>query len=142
MAQPYIMKPHTFTILVIDDDTEDLGIFCDAIKSIGPPLLCKPMTKCRVALKQLAMKEIQPQLIFLDVHLDEMDGLECLRFLKENKDLSAIPVAMISEIYNERVYRSAMKLGAINYFKKPGLMEEVIDLIKSTLPAGLLVNNA
>ena len=135
------MKPDTFTILVIDDDTEDLGIFSDAIERIGPPLLCKPVAKCRSALKQLASKEIQPQLIFLDVHLDDMDGIECLRMLKEDKELSPIPVVMISELYNERLHKAATKLGAINYFKKPPRMEELIDLIKSTLPAELHLNS-
>jgi len=131
------MKQETFTILVIDDDPEDLEIFCDAIERLGSPLECRPMTKCSVALTQLAANEIQPQLILLDAYLTDMDAIECLRQLKKYKQLSDVPVAIFGEPGYKHFRTEASALTKIYYFQKPGLIDDLVEIIKSILPAEL-----
>jgi len=61
-------------------------------------------------------KQIQPQIITLDVMMPGMDGWMVLSALKKDPDLSNIPVVMISLIEDKSIGYS---LGATEYLSKP-----------------------
>ena len=128
------MTETPFKLLVIDDDEDDLQIFCEAVDRIGPPVTCHASPKCIAAVEMLLSKTVAADMIFLDAYMNNMDGIECLRFLKEHPALSQIPVVMMAGIRNERLNEQAMQLGALNYIQKPGDIKQMVKLIKSVLP--------
>lgn len=54
--------------------------------------------------KQLASLDTKPNVIFLDIHMEPLDGFDMLRLIHENVDYEAIPVvALTASVMNEEV---------------------------------------
>jgi two-component system response regulator len=60
-----------------------------------------------------------PGVIFLDIKLPKVDGLEVLRQLKENEQTKKIPVIIVSSSKEDPDIKSAYNLGANSYVVKP-----------------------
>ncbi|CAH0119338.1 MULTISPECIES: response regulator [unclassified Paenibacillus] len=61
--------------------------------------------------------ELQPDIVFLDIKMPIMDGLEVMKRLREGKEM---PKIVILSSFNEFDYvREAMRLGAFDYIHKP-----------------------
>ena len=61
----------------------------------------------------------RPDIILLDLKLPKVDGLEVLEAVKEDPDLSAIPVVIMSTSDAERDRTKAYALHANSYLVKP-----------------------
>ncbi|WP_291329191.1 sigma-54 dependent transcriptional regulator [Desulfovibrio sp. UCD-KL4C] len=70
------------------------------------------------------LSEEMPDLIFLDIWLPGMDGLEVLERIKKEWDW--LPVVMISGHGNIETAVSAIKKGAFDFIEKPLSLEKVI----------------
>lgn len=81
-------------------------------------------------------KEHMPDIVFLDVWLPEMDGLETLTRLKEID--ANIPVIMISGHGNIEIAVKATRLGAYDFLEKPLSLEKVIITAKRALERKIL----
>lgn len=64
------------------------------------------------------MKEERPDLLLLDVVLEDMDGLEVLQHMRKDKELKDIPVIVLSNIREEDGGEKARRLGAVDYILK------------------------
>ncbi len=83
-------------ILSVDDDEEDIEIFCDAVREIDPGIVCLIAKSAEEAM-QLLNSEIElPSYIFLDINMPKVDGNACLREIKRDKRLNKIQVIMYS----------------------------------------------
>ncbi len=71
--------------------------------------------------------EINPDLVFLDLILPGMDGLETLKKLKAMDN--QVPVVMLSGSNTVKSAVTSMKLGAVDYVHKPFDVEELSELI-------------
>lgn len=108
------------TVLIVDDEEgirESLtGIFEDE----GYEVLSVPTAEDAIAL----LKEGVPDIIFLDVWLPEMDGIEALSKINEmEKD---IPVVIISGHGNIELAIKATRLGAYDFLEKPLSLDKVL----------------
>lgn len=64
---------------------------------------------------------------FIDMKLPKMDGLQILRTLKE-KD-PALEVIIVTAYASDSSHAEAINMGALEYLRKPFLMEEIYELI-------------
>ncbi len=78
-----------------------------------------------------------PDLVFLDVCLTGIDGIEVLAQIKS---LSDIPVIMISGHGNIPIAVKAMQLGAYNFLQKPLSYDEIILMAKRALEVRRLLS--
>ena len=81
----------------------------------------------------VAQKE-QPDLIILDLGLPAGDGFVVLQRLQTNDALSDIPVIVLTArdpLSNEQ---QALQAGAAAFFQKPADNNELLDVIRATLP--------
>lgn len=85
----------------------------------------------------LSVKEHFPDIIFLDVWLPEMDGLETLSRLKEMK--LDVPVVMVSGHGNIELAVKATRLGAYDFLEKPLSLEKVLIVAKRALERKILM---
>lgn len=84
-------------------------------------------------------KQLKPDLVFCDLMMDEMDGIECLRAI-----MSVSPeakVVMCTSINDKLHLKEAMKSGAKSYLKKPAVAEEVIHITKTLIGEPLSSTN-
>ncbi len=72
-------------------------------------------------------------MIFCDIEMPRMDGLDLLSRLQKDDRLKGIPVAMLTSRGADRHRQSAIQLGAKGYFTKPYLEEELLSASKRLL---------
>jgi DNA-binding NtrC family response regulator len=99
-------------ILVVDDDPDIRKILQDRLEALR--YLVVTAENGREALETLAHEE--PDLMFLDLQMPGMDGIEVLRKLKDHTDL---PVIIITAFGTIEKAVQAMKEGAFDFITKP-----------------------
>lgn len=113
-----------------DDDLDDTELFCEALDSVGDGITCHCAANGIELLNMLHELEEKPQLIFLDLNMPVMNGWECLKLLKEDKNHRHIPVIVISTSSHKKEMDMALALGALCYFVKPGNFKELTQVLK------------
>ncbi|MEI7501359.1 MAG: response regulator, partial [Bacteroidota bacterium] len=108
-------------ILIVDDIGANLKLLRDILKVEGYKI--RPVSNGDIAL-QVAEKE-KPDLILLDIMMPGINGYEVCRRLKENPDLSDIPVIFISALSDTKDIVKALALGGVDFINKPFQAEEV-----------------
>lgn len=78
------------------------------------------------------LKEINPDLITLDITLPVMDGIEALKHIKE--DYPDPKVVMVSAAGQKTKIIEALKLGADDFIQKPFEPESIALVIKKLFP--------
>lgn len=69
-------------------------------------------------------------LLLLDVHMKQMDGLTVLRHIRSDKTTSHIPVIMASVDTTDETIAACKKLGCFDYLKKPIKINTLYDAIQ------------
>jgi CheY-like chemotaxis protein len=123
----------TGVIFYCDDDDDDLMIFLDIIKQIDPEFQCITSSDCEDALQILSSGDITPDLIFLDIKMTKMSGIELLAWLKRYHALQDVPIVMYSTSLNKRETDYCIELGASAVIPKLFSLEESIKQIQETL---------
>jgi len=90
------MKKETITILAIDDDQDDLDIFCEAVRDVDSTFDCQMAHSGQEALTLLSDLSFSPKVIFLDYNMPGMTGKDLLNTLRANERFDNIPVVMYS----------------------------------------------
>lgn len=81
--------------------------------------------------KEAIMKELQynPDGIFLDIVMPEVGGVEALRVLKQIKP--EVPVIMLSSVGTPQKLMETMKLGILDFIKKPHTFQQIERVISA-----------
>ncbi len=119
-----------FTVLVVDDEGAHREILARVLARKGPRVL-----KASSGEEALAVLEREsPALVFLDVKMPGMSGIDVLEEMrKRGIDSRVIVLTAFAEV--EDAVR-AMKLGASDYLRKPLDLAWVEDLLEEFLGAG------
>ena len=83
----------------------------------------------REGLQRLA-EHADIDLIFLDINMPHMNGLEFLEEVKRNEALAGIPVVIVSTEGKDEDTERALNAGAVAYIKKPFRSEEITTAIE------------
>ena len=109
----------TGRLFLVDDDPDDVMIFCEALSEIDSSIACDFEQDPRKAVTKIIERAIKPDIIFLDLNMPVFDGWQVLEAIKANAASRAIPVVIYSTLPLDRDIRRAKKLGASCYFSKP-----------------------
>ena len=85
-------------------------------------------------------KEINPQIILLDINLPKIDGLEVLRQLRANERTALIPVIIMTTSEEQNDLINSYKLGANSYIRKPVELDNFMEAIKQLGVYWLVLN--
>lgn len=118
------------TILNVDDDIEDVEIFCDAVRDIDPSIICLVAKSAEEALQILNSEIELPQFIFLDINMPKIDGNSCLREIKKDPRLRKIPVIMYSTFSRRSDIEEYKSLNAGFLIKQNNYRDLVAELKK------------
>ena len=118
------------TILVIEDDKFLRELI--SRKLIGEGFDVLEAVDGEEGIKKI--KEGKPDLVLLDLILPSIDGFEILTRVRDDPEVSSIPVIILSNLGQREEVEKGLKLGAIDYLIKahftPG---EIIEKIKNVL---------
>ncbi len=78
-------------------------------------------------------------LMFCDIEMPRMDGLELLSKIRRDPNLKHLPIAMLTSRGAERHRQMAIQLGANAYFTKPYLEETLLEAARRLLQGESLV---
>jgi two-component system, OmpR family, phosphate regulon response regulator PhoB len=79
-------------------------------------------------------EELEPELIFLDVNLPDMSGLEVCRRLRRQAALHAVPVVMLSAAAQKDDIVRGLAAGATQYLTKPFSPVRLLSLVEGLMP--------
>ncbi len=81
-----------------------------------------------------------PKVVFLDLKLPKVSGLEVLKTIKEDKRISKIPVVVVTSSSEEPDVKEAYRLGANSYVLKPLDFEKFMTALSKLGYYWLVVN--
>ncbi len=81
-------------------------------------------------------------LVFCDIEMPRMNGLEFLSHLQNDQQLSNIPVALLTSRGADRHRKVAAKLGASGYFTKPYTEKDILDAAKRMIQGEILLQGS
>jgi len=113
-------------VLVIDDEQISHNILHLILKSKG---LHMKSVYCGEEGLSYLREHRDINIIFLDLMLPDMHGLDVLQIIKSDKLLQDIPVIIHSGIDDSRVKNKAILLGAVSFLSKPYDKQRVFFLI-------------
>ncbi|MEG4918661.1 MULTISPECIES: response regulator [unclassified Microcoleus] len=124
------------TILIVDDNSANLGVLSDALSQEGFEVRVAKSGK--MALERV--KYALPDLILLDVMMPEIDGFETCRRLQANPETKQIPIIFMTALSDTANKVEGFKLGAVDYITKPFQQEEVLARVKLHLKLHVLAD--
>ena len=113
-------------ILVVDDDTMNLMLTKRILEKEYDVLLAQ---SGKEAPEKMKGEEID--LVLLDIAMPEMSGIETFEHMKEFP--VEIPVIFLTASGYEEDVMSAIRLGAVNYLKKPFFPKELLKRVAKEL---------
>lgn len=134
------IKP--FTILLVDDDSDCRALIRDAIGETGQAFRVIEHENGKDAVDFLFNCEDvdRPSIIFLDLEMPRMGGLETLEMIKAHPKLKDIPVVILTGVADSQVIERAALLGANSYTLKHGRVEAFIESIVASANYWLTVH--
>lgn len=121
------------SVLIVDDDRDDVDLFCEAIAEIDDSIECLSATDGEQALRVLLSKVPSPDFIFLDLNMPKLSGKQCLIEIKKSKKWRSIPVIIYTTSKNEEDKRETKKLGAAGFITKPSSYKDILRTLSRVL---------
>src|ERR1044071_8768792 len=102
----------TIKLLVIDDDTAVTDLLSLLLRSQGFEVFATNNSTDGLNM----IREIQPNLVVLDLMMPEMDGWEVCRAVRQ---FSQVPIIILSALNDPSMIASVLDAGADDYLTKP-----------------------
>jgi len=115
-------------IIVVDDNPENLNAIKSALRTVYdvyPTVAVSNMFEL--------MEHFLPDLILLDVAMQDIDGYEAARMLKSNDKFKEIPIIFLTSMDDAESEMEGLNLGAVDYIHKPFVAPLLIRRIKTHL---------
>ncbi|WP_341834580.1 response regulator [Chitinophaga pollutisoli] len=120
-------------ILLIDDDTDDQEIFLSALAFIDNQIRCSLAANGQEGIDHLNVSASLPDIIFLDLNMPVMNGMQFLQELKGSHRAKNVPVVIYSTASDQQTIRQALELGAFQFYTKPEKFSELVSMLHSLL---------
>lgn len=133
--KPFFRDSIKLHVFIADDDPEDIDFFKLALQEIAEDV---KLTIAKNGLEMLDfLKVVIPDIIFLDINMPMMNGMDCLAEIRKQKSLDPVPVIIYSTGASKAdIYKSYI-LGANRYIKKPVYFDAIKKQLAQTLALNL-----
>lgn len=128
------------TILLAEDDENDILLVTQALKKIGfteSVYICRDGEEATLYLEGGGRYSDRrlfpfPSIIITDLKMPRKGGMEILQWLKDHPECHVIPVIILSASNEPNDIRDAYRAGANCYLKKPSTFDQLQQLLKAT----------
>jgi CheY-like chemotaxis protein len=122
------MQPIINSIVLADDDLDDIELFKDAVKQACPDL---KLTTARDGKNLLDMLDLMavPDVIVLDLNMPRIDGKGCLKAIRGSRKFDDVLVVMLSTSSNRHDMNTCLQNGADYYYVKPDNYNHLVNLV-------------
>jgi DNA-binding response OmpR family regulator len=116
-------------ILIVDDNAETVDILRTRLHHEGYEIVT-----AREGEEALAtVREVQPDLVLLDIMMPGMDGIEVCRRLKGDCSLPFMPIVMVTARADQRDVVAGLEAGGDEYLTKPVDQAALVARVRSML---------
>ena len=127
-------KAKNVRLLLADDDQDDRDFFVYAATRLSDKISVVTLNDGKLVVEYLSqLSENEPYMIFLDINMPRMSGLECLDFIKNSEKWKHIPVVMYSTSENDNDIQKSFASGANSYIVKPYSLSSLESIINKIL---------
>ena len=105
----------TKRILVVEDNDLNRKLFCDVLQAGG--FCVQPVSDGKIALD--AARSFIPDLVVMDIQLQDVSGLDLIESLKRDSELADVPVLAVTAYAGKGDEERIRQLGAEGYLAKP-----------------------
>ena len=117
------------TALVVDDTSANRRILASLLESAGVEVIT-----AGGGLEALALAELhRPNVVFMDLKMDDLDGLEATRRLSRNPVTASIPVIAVTASALGNIRQAAREAGCVDYLSKPIRAQELFGMLRTHL---------
>lgn len=114
------MQKDYILITLADDDEDDRLFFTDAFDELKINTIVNTFKNGKELLDFLEHPEsVLPNIIFLDLNMPILNGIDCLKEIKKNDKFNNIAIAIYSTSSSDQDIENTFVLGANIYIKKP-----------------------
>ncbi len=122
----------TKPIMLVEDDLVDAMTLKRALRDLKVTNLLVHLTNGEEALEYLRDgTNPKPCIIFLDLNMPKMNGIEFLQIAKADEDLRRIPVIVFTTSKNEWDRFESFNLSAAGYIVKPADYKSFVEAIRT-----------
>lgn len=114
-------------VLIVDDSETELVNLKNIVSSTGAVVLLARSGNEAVE----KAKAEQPDLILMDIVMDELDGYAACRAIKKDPQTSAIPVVFVSSKHQKADRLWAAKQGGEDLISKPYTQDQIVEKLKA-----------
>jgi CheY-like chemotaxis protein len=131
-------------VLLAEDDIDDRLFFQRVISSFPMADLITVSDGAQLLTYLSGTVKLIPDVIFLDLNMPKINGLECLIEIQLNEKLRRIPVIIYSTYVDEEGADELFKNGAYYYVRKRGMdeLENILNHVFSLLAENKLTRPA
>lgn len=135
------------TILLVDDDADCRELIRDAAAQCKVTSDIHEVSGGEAALDFLLRRgpyadAPRPGLVYLDVEMPGIDGLETLKRIRSHAELHDIPVVMMTGVSSERHMKLAAEYGANSYTLKPANPEQFLGTVLASTDYWLQIHQS
>jgi CheY-like chemotaxis protein len=119
-------------IVLVEDNIEDAAFTKRVLKhnKLNEDLVVATNGQEAMQALQSLVKGDLPQLILLDINLPDISGIDLLTLIKSDKDLSNIPVVILTGSNEDQDIQKSYDLGASSYLVKPISNDALMSVIE------------
>ena len=110
-----------FTVLVIDDDPDDLENMISTVRHINPAIKVEKANNGNQAIHYLSVnnpERVYPAVILLDLFMPDTDGFSVLQSVRSMPELEHTKIYVFSSSFSKEDWKKAQDLGATAVFHK------------------------
>jgi two-component system cell cycle response regulator DivK len=120
-----MIKGYMKKILIVEDNELNMKLFNDLLETSG-----YETRQTREGLKAISIaKKFLPDLILMDIQLPEVSGLEVVKWIKDDDNLSDIPIVAITAFAMKGDQERILDGGCEAYLSKPISISTFLDTI-------------
>ncbi len=128
--------PHEPTVLIVDDSITVRELLSMTFTKVG--FRVEQARDGQDAWEKLR-SGLPCDIVFCDIEMPRMDGLELLSRIQKDSTLNHLPIAMLTSRGADRHRQMAVQMGARGYFTKPYLEDVLLDAAQRMLKGEVLV---
>jgi len=103
------------TVVVVEDETDAAEMFAEMMRVSGFRVLKSYSSAPAISM----ITNEQPDIVILDVMMPDVSGLEVLKYMRREPNLSHIPVIVVSAKSMPGDIKTGLEAGASIYLTKP-----------------------
>jgi CheY-like chemotaxis protein len=118
-------------ILLVDDDPEEYELLQSGCKDIDQDVIVIHADGCDNLLHEVIKHK--PDIVFLDINMPGINGIECLKSVRANKQFKSLPVIMYSTSNSPSSIQESYQNEANLYIIKPQSIKGIVNALEKVL---------